>query len=97
LVDLILEDEKLKKANMSSTFNRPKLLWTTPGTGDRSFNMRMLKDATWAVSYSFSTKDSSRVYIQAGNKEYVLSGSSKSEHDPNRNVVSEASLLKKYK
>ena len=83
---------------MSLTLNRPKTLWSNPSAGSaKGGNQTIELDDTWAIKYNYSSKNSSRIYIKAGNKQYVLSGSTSSEEDDKRTVVSESSLYKRYK
>ena len=82
---------------MSSTFNRPMLLWSAPGTSELSSH-RLVKDATWATSYTYSAKDSTRISVKAGNKSYVLSSTSQSASGNGRKAgVSEKFLFEKYR
>jgi len=59
--------------------------------------MNVVKDDTWSERYTFLAKDSSRIVFKAGNKDYILSGSTTSEYDPKKSSISEASMLKKYR
>lgn len=72
---------------------RPVIVW---GVADAEGAVTC-RPHTWGSRTSFATTDGCLLTVKVGNKPYLLTATTQSEHDPDRTVASEAGLLRKYR